>query len=240
MPGRDAASLGLEVLSAAAGEEGLLLRGGFHPIPEDLVPALPDGRSAASLILLGNAGGSLWPTFAASPERQDGAPDPLDRWSARVIGDLAKRFGAAALFPFGGPPYHPFQRWALRAEKLAASPLGMLIHPAYGLWHAYRGALAFADELPLPAVSDAVSPCENCVEKPCLTACPVGAFDGKGYNVPACVDFIASPAGEDCMKGSCAARRACPVGRSYGYEAAQAAFHMSTFLAARLAAGRKQ
>src|SRR4030095_137820 len=41
-------------------------------------------------------------------------------------------------------------RWAMRAEAVAPSPLGILIHPDYGLWHAYRGALAFAERLALP------------------------------------------------------------------------------------------
>lgn len=229
----------LEDLAVAAGGQGLLLRGGFHCRPEDLVPALPDGRLAASVVLLGNAGGSLWPAFSTSPEFQDGIPDPLDRWSARVIAALAERYGAAALFPFGGPPYHPFQRWALRAENLASSPLGMLIHPTYGLWHAYRGALAFAVELSLPPRADTTSPCEACAEKPCLEACPVGAFDESGYNVPACVKHLASDAGRDCMTDSCLARRACPVGQGYHYEAAQAGFHMEVFLAARLKAMEK-
>jgi hypothetical protein len=223
-------------LGLAAAEAGLLLRGGFACRPEDGVPALPDGRRAASVVLLGNAGSSLWPAFAASPERRDGGKDPLDRWSARIIGALAVRFGAAALFPFGGPPYNPFQRWALRAEGLAPSPLGMLIHPTYGLWHAYRGALAFAEVLPLPPRADAPSPCDSCTEKPCLGACPVGAFDGTGYAVPACVKHLASGAGEDCMSGSCLARRACPVGQDDHYQAEQAGFHMETFLAARLKA----
>ncbi|HMB78358.1 MAG TPA: hypothetical protein VKN76_18340, partial [Kiloniellaceae bacterium] len=223
-------------LSTAAAALGLLLRGGFHCRPEDAVPALPDGRPAASLVLLGNAGASLWPAFSTAPERRDGRKDPLDRWSARVIDSLAARFGAVALFPFGGPPYLPFQRWALRAEGLSPSPLGMLIHPTYGLWHAYRGALTFAAALPLAPRQAAPSPCETCAEKPCLSACPVGAFDGRGYDVPACVKHIASPAGGDCMRGSCLARRACPVGLGYRYEADQAAFHMETFLAARVSA----
>ena len=63
---------------------------------------------------------------------------------------LAPGFGATALFPFGGPPWLPFQRWAMKADCVTASPLGILIHPDFGLWHAYRGALAFAEQLDLP------------------------------------------------------------------------------------------
>jgi ferredoxin len=212
---------------------GLLPRGALACGAGDGVPDQPDGRASRTLLLIGNAGGSLWPEFQGAPEASDGRPDPLDRWSRRVIGGLAEMVGALALFPFGGPPYLPFLTWAQRAEPLAVSPLGMMIHPDYGLWHAYRGALAFAETLPLPAVPARPSPCESCREKPCLTACPVGAFTAEGYGVTACVDHVAAPQGVDCLDLGCRARRACPVGRGYRYPAPQARLHMEAFLAAR-------
>jgi len=209
---------------------GLAMRGGFHPAPADAVPAGYDGRPAQTLVLVGNVGGAMWEAFAASLELHDGAPNALDRWTRRVLDGIAGRLGATALYPFGGPPYLPFQRWAMRAEAVAPSPLGILIHPDYGLWHAYRGALAFAEPLDLPPRDARPSPCESCREKPCLTACPVGAFSDRGYDVPACLGHIAGPAGAPCMAGSCLARRACPVGRAFTYGPAQSAYHMQGFL----------
>ena len=212
---------------------GLQARGGFHPNPEDGVPVLSGGRPAATLVLAGNVGPEMWQAFAGSPEAQDGARDPLNRWSERVLSALALSLDAEALFPFGGPPHLPFQRWALRAEPLQASPLGMLIHPVYGLWHAYRGALAFAEPVDLPDRRESPAPCDSCRDKPCLTTCPVAAFSGQGYDVPACAGHIAAPAGRDCLDLGCRARRACPVGREWLYPPAQAGFHMAAFLDAR-------
>ncbi len=140
---------------------------------------------------------------------------------------------ARALFPFGGPPHLPFGAWAKRAEPVAESPLGMLIHPDYGLWHAYRGALAFAATLDLPPRAERPRPCDTCAGRPCLSACPVAAFSEAGYDVAACTDHISAPAGADCMEAACRARRACPVGPEYAYEPAQARFHMKHFLEAR-------
>ncbi|HUL08439.1 MAG TPA: hypothetical protein VLV76_19085 [Candidatus Acidoferrum sp.] len=211
---------------------GLHLRGGFHPTDEDGVPALPDGQVPATLLLIGNVGGSLWPAFSQSVEAGDGAPDPLNRWTERVIGGIARAVGATPLYPFGGPPYLPFQRWAMRADPVAPSPLGILIHPDYGLWHAYRGALAFAEQLALPPRAERPRPCDSCAGRPCLSACPVGAFTAQGYDVPACLVQIASPPGKACMAAGCLARRACPVGSAYGYGEAQAGFHMAAFRAA--------
>ena len=212
---------------------GLHLRGGFHPAADDGVPPMADGQPSATLILIGNVGTSLWPAFSGSAESGDGAPDPLNRWTQRVIGAIARAVGAEPLFPFGGPPYLPFQRWAMRAEAVAPSPLGILIHPDYGLWHAYRGALAFAERLALPARVERPRPCDSCPDRPCLSACPVGAFSERGYDVPTCIGHIGGPGGGACMADGCLARRACPVGPAHGYGAAQARFHMAAFLAAR-------
>jgi ferredoxin len=220
---------GIAAIANAAAACGLLLRGGFHPEDGVDVPALADGRTPGTLLLVGNAGPAMWRVFSASAEAADGQSHPMDRWSRRVIGALAQCFGARPIFPFEGPPYHPFQRWARRAEPVHVSPLGILIHPDYGLWHAYRGALAFAERLELPAADERPSPCDNCPDKPCLSACPVHAFTSADYDVAACAGHLDSPGGRDCLDRGCLARRACPVGRDYIYEPEQAAFHMDAF-----------
>ena len=211
---------------------GLEVRGALRPEAGDAVPDLPDGTASGTLVLIGNAGSSMWTAFRCSPESASGE-HRLDRWSRRVIEGLAARFGASALFPFGGPPYLPFLRWAQRAEALHSSPLGPLIHPRYGLWHAYRGALCFAECLEVPEVDAGPSPCSACRDRPCLDGCPVGAFTVSGYDVAACVKHVDSPAGSTCLMQGCLARRACPVGREYRYVPAQAEFHMQAFLSAR-------
>lgn len=212
-------------IADALAEHGLMPRGAFHAGVED---DAPDG--AGTILLVGSAGPGMWRTFAAA--MPEGA-NPLDTWSKSVLDDIAQRFGATALFPSDGPPYLPFQRWAIKAEPVSPSPLGILIHPDYGLWHGYRGALAFAEKLPLPPRDERPFPCDACADRPCLSTCPVAAFSEDGYDVPACASHLRTSAGEDCMALGCRARRACPVGQDYIYEPAQASFHMAAFLRAR-------
>ncbi|MEM7169003.1 MAG: hypothetical protein AAF530_02465 [Pseudomonadota bacterium] len=223
----------LASIETLAGSVGLALRGGFHPRADDGVPPLPSGPPAQTVVLLGNVGSSIWPQFSHSTEALDGQPDPLNRWSTRVIGEMAEALGGVPHYPFGGPPYVPFLRWAQRAEPVFSSPLGMLIHPVYGVWHAYRGALAFAETIQLPLAREADSPCESCRDRPCLSACPVSAFGQGPYRADDCAAHIATPAGVDCLEQGCLARRACPIGADFLYLADQAGLHMKAFLTAR-------
>lgn len=211
---------------------GLVVRGGFHPDAQDGVPALPGGRSARSLVLIGNVGrrdgDPMWTAFRTARDAFAGA-DPLNRWTRAAVDPLARDLGAAALYPFGGPPHLPFQRWAMRAEPVAPSPLGLLIHPRFGLWHAYRAALALAERIELPVPAAIPSPCLGCAEKPCLSACPVGAFDGRRYDAARCAAHLDTPEGSDCRERACRARRACPVGAERAQAPDQARFHMQAF-----------
>nr|WP_298687016.1 ferredoxin [uncultured Dongia sp.] len=220
-------------LSQTLALHGMALRGGFAVTGNDGVPHLADGRPAHTLLLVGNIGGAMWPAFAASCGFADTHPDRMDRWTKTVIDALATEIGAVALYPFSGPPYFPFQRWAARAEPVHVSPLRIFIHPTYGLWHAYRAALIFAEPFDLAPAAFAESPCASCADRPCLSTCPVGAFQESGFDDLGCARHVDGPHGAECRDNGCLARRACPVGRAYSYPPPQMAFHMEAFLARR-------
>jgi hypothetical protein len=218
----------IERLSHDAAQHGLCVRSAFVITPGDGVPALDGGTPARSLVLFGNIGSSLWPVFTRGPEYADGKPDALDRWSERIGQDMARRHGGRALYPFGGPPHYPFQRWALRGGLLFASPVGLLIDARHGLWHAFRFALALPGTLET-AAGTADSPCASCADQPCLTTCPADAFVAGEYRVRRCVDFLADDPDAACWHIGCLARHACPTGQRAGYLPEQAAFHMRAF-----------
>lgn len=212
-------------LASALARHGLAPAGAFHPEDGDGVP-----EGTATLVLVGAHGDGLWHAFTASPEFADGQSDPLDRWSRRVLEAAAAELGGRALFPFDGPPWLPFPHWARRGEHAHASPVGIQVSPARGLWLSYRGALGFAERLDLPA-PEGPSPCP-CCPAPCLTACPADAFAGGSYDVDRCTAHVASEAGRVCLESGCLVRHACPAGRVAAPPPAQAAFHMRAFLRA--------
>ncbi len=198
----------------------LSVYGAFHP-SSNTAPA-----GIETLVLLGPREPGFWAHFTDTPEYSDGASDPLDRWSHRVIGDLARQLGLQDFYPFGGPPYQPFIAWAQESGRAHVSPVGLLVHDTAGLMVSYRGALGLSARLDLP--TPAPNPCLTCVTQPCRTSCPVDALKPDVYDVAACKVDLDNPA-NDCMIRGCAARRACPVSQSYGRNEAQSAFHMEAF-----------
>ncbi|SEL39606.1 hypothetical protein SAMN05443999_10598 [Roseovarius azorensis] len=206
-------------LKALAAAHHLALFGALHLEPDEV----PGHRT---LILLGPSEPGFWTHFTATPEYADGAPDPMNRWSERVIRGMARDLGATALFPFGGPPWQPFTGWARRSGRAWPSPVGLLVHDTAGLMVSYRGALALTDRLDLPKTG--ASPCDACADQPCRNACPVDALGPDAYDVPACKADLDRP-GNDCRARGCAVRRACPVSQRYGRQETQSAFHMGYF-----------
>lgn len=223
-------------LEGALAPYGLRVRGGWVPTGSDPLPSMPDGRAAAVVWMVGQVGSACWDAFTSSTPFSDGQDHPMDRWSKSIATPLARQWGGVALFPSDGPPYLPFARWASRAEALQTSPLKLQIHAEYGLWHAYRFALA------LPVLSDDDAAvlasavrwpepdlCARCEGQPCLLTCPVQAFGKAGYDVPRCAAHLHGLEGQDCMSSGCLARRACPIGAEFRYTPAHAAFHMASF-----------
>jgi hypothetical protein len=223
-----AGGVGYGEIVAAVAVTGRVARGGFEIDDQldDQVPDLADGRPARSVVIVGNVGGAMWARFRAE-ERDE--PDPLDAWTRRTLAPIARSFGADYVHP-SDRPYRPFQRWAQRAADVWQSPIGLLIHPVDGLWHALRGAFVFADPVVgLPPTGLSTSPCIGC-SAPCLTTCPVDAFAPGEYDHERCRGHVRSGTPPVCLTGGCAARRACPVDADGYYAVDQMTFHMRAFV----------
>ena len=99
-----------------------------------------------------------------------------------------------AHFPDDQPAFPMISRALTVFPTLSQSPLGMLVSTRFGLLFGIRawveGDRASVERLAVSlgwkAGSPKHSPCDACVDKPCLTHCPVGAFDAHGYDYPKC------------------------------------------------------
>ena len=209
---------------------GFLCLGGFEPDTVTNVPGLPGGLRTRTLLLIGSTGPSLWPVFTESVEYSDGKAHALDRYTKRALTKVAAALNFKALFPFEGPPYHPFQQWARQCGGFSQSPMGVMAHHDYGPWSGFRAVFLSADLYPEFCQASTAGPCDTCQDKPCLSACPAGALSLEGgYDVPVCRTHLEAMEHADCLSG-CLARRVCPFGTEHQQDAETARFHMRSFL----------
>jgi hypothetical protein len=191
------------------------VRGAFHPEPGELDAAIPAWRNREPSCCSGSRAATQWSAFQDSSEAQDGLPHPLDRWSQRVIGALASELGAADFYPSGSPSSPlPFQRLARRCEPVHPSPIGLLIHETYGLWHAYRGGLCLRERIALPPCPAARLALRALRGSALPLSLSGAAFQNGSFDLDACVSHVLSAAGTG-LPGQRLPRAArLPVGRS--------------------------
>lgn len=191
----------------------------------------PSELTGKPAVLIGNRGTAMWQVFKSSIFYEDAVANSLDRWTKHLITPIASELNATALYPFldGYDQYWPFQQWATAATGFQQSPLGLLIDPEFGLWHAFRAVLVFDESIEIPEITPSQYPCDTCVDKPCLTTCPVGAISVGRFDANICIDHVLSEPDKICSSKGCIARNSCPVGQEHAYSSEQQAFHMRAF-----------
>ncbi|MAW52311.1 MAG: hypothetical protein CME01_05745 [Geminicoccus sp.] len=212
------------------------------PDPTLRFDSLQQGLEAAGFVILdvisngdqtdmaiGSAGRPFWDAVSQSREWIEQHDNPIDQYTARLINQLLRADqGESAIYPFDSDAPNFVQLWPATFPKIAASQLGPMIHPDFGLWMAARAHIILPQACLTFDDTKSFSPCESCRDKPCLSACPVNAFSAsKPYNHLACAAYLKTdPA---CFSGGCDARAACPHGQSWQLPEDQARYHQTRF-----------
>ena len=202
-------------------------------LPEAIAaPILTSGVPLADyrrLVLVGHGGRRLW---AALQKWGLQMADPVDQYSAQITRQFIRDYLGAPpicwLYP-DAPYLVPLQQLGALAGWSYPSPLGQGIHPEFGVWFAYRAAFLTTADLPLRVEPKQTSPCETCAEKPCITACPVGAVCLHNFGVDDCARYRLceqSPCADRCL-----ARLACPLFPEHRYMLSQIQYHYQYSLA---------
>ncbi len=187
----------------------------------DVLIALPKVAAEYDQLLVFAHGGSCFWDSLLHPLSGD---HPLDTASVRLAEDYLGRIDCA-----GYLIVYPSMEFQLDLRSLgrqlgwhADSPLGIGINASFGTWWAYRVAVLANTSLELNPNNLAESPCDSCVDKPCIKACPVGAV-GARFDLEACMNERTRE-GSDCAY-QCLARNVCPVGAQHRYKDNQMHYH---------------
>ena len=144
--------------------------------------------AAHSIVVLGNGGGDFWAALKRHAARNPGwweRENPLDDFTREVVGrDVAAPLREAALrytvvhpFMHGGARTLNFVELGKAAGIAGPSILGVVVHPVFGPWIAFRAALLLEVPIDVPGDARGFDPCPGCVPRSCIAACPVGAVN---------------------------------------------------------------
>lgn len=178
---------------------------------------------AKSIVVVANGGGALWAALKRHAGENPGwfeRAHPLDDFTRMVVEKkVAPAIGArhSILFPFlQGQRTLNFIELGKVAGVAGPSILGVLIHPKFGPWMAFRAAILVDELIDEPGEARQYDPCPSCTARSCISACPTGAVVAPtGWDIPRCVAYRIEHEA-DCMN-RCHARVACVVGPEHRY-----------------------
>lgn len=220
---------------AALADAGIPLQG-ILDIDQVNVALPEEAKSYSQLLVFAHGGQRLWHQVTRKNDalRNGRAPrHPIDRFSTASVLAFLESINCHDFWLM-----YPREGLHLDLRGLGRqlgwhhdSPMGIGIHEEYGTWFAYRAVVAVNTRFITSSSAGIVreSPCESCVDKPCVSACPVGAVKADGdFDLEACSE-------ERLREGSgcadrCLARIACPVGEKHMYHPEQISYHYSRSL----------
>jgi hypothetical protein len=195
-------------------------------------------RECRSIVLIGNGGADFWRAFKVHAAANSGwleRRDPLDDFTREVIEQdivrpiqmLQRR--CIAVYPFDSGPTLNFMQLATLAGLAGPSIIGVVVHPVFGPWIAFRAALLVDFEIDHPGDAIGFDPCPMCSTRSCITACPAAAVSfPSGWNIPRCLAHRVE-AHPDCGD-RCHARVACVLGPDQRYPEDELAYHQARAL----------
>ena len=250
----------LEAIAAAAATSGLNL---VAATPADRYDAAvkPEYRAAAiapcarSIIVIGNGGGTFWKAFKRHADENPGwmaGDNPLDDFTRVVVErDIIRQLEQAGVdhkivYPFmsKGPTLN-FMEAGKAAGLSGPSILGVVVHPVFGPWIAFRAAILVNELIDAPGKAYRFDPCPSCAARTCISACPADAVSlAKGWDIPKCLTHRVEVEA-DCAP-RCHARAGCVLGPEHRYPDDELAYHqmralrsMRPYYQAHIKPGRK-
>ena len=237
----------LAAVRAAAARHGLNLCAAI-PLAQYDAAVQPDARAslidpaARSIVVLGNGGGDFWAAFKRHAARNPGwweRENPLDDFTREVVDrevaaplrDTALHYTIVHPFMHGGGRTLNFVELGKAAGIAGPSILGVVVHPVFGPWIAFRAALLLDVAVDAPGDARGFDPCPGCVPRSCIGACPVGAVSfPAGWDVPKCLTHRVEVE-PDCAE-LCHARVGCVLGPEHRYPDDELAYHQMRALRA--------
>ncbi len=206
--------------------------------PEYQAAAIAPGSQ--SIVVIGNGGGAFWKAFKFHADNNPGwmaRDNPLDDFIRAIverdIAPVLARFAFAhtIIYPFiSNAPTLNFMQAGKASGLSGPSLLGVMVHPVYGPWIAFRAAILLDELIDAPGEAYQFDPCPSCIPRTCISACPVEAVSISGWDIPKCLTHRIEVEA-DCAP-RCHARAGCVLGPEHRYPDEELAYHQMRSLRA--------
>lgn len=195
---------------------------------------------ARSIVVIGNGGSDFWKASKRHADENSGwmmRDNPLDDFTRVVIErDIAPVLAGSAIahtiiYPFmsSGPTLN-FMEAGKAAGLSGPSILGVVVHPVYGPWIAFRAAILLNQSIDAPGEAYQFDPCPSCIPRTCISSCPAEAVSASGWDIPKCLTHRVEMEA-DCAP-RCHARAGCVLGPEHRYPDEELAYHQMRALRA--------
>ncbi|TQV89628.1 hypothetical protein [Aliikangiella coralliicola] len=190
------------------------------------------------LIVIAHGGRLMWQKVKEwqtrlQPHGEKNSPlkskDPIDDFSTEMVTQFfAQRFAEnefELIFP-NNPAQNNKPIGLQKLGELAGwhhpSPFRVGINQEWGSWFAYRAVVLVKSQYQL-ITHTYLSPCHNCHDKPCISACPAEALRDGDLSLEKCLDYRKKQ--NSLCENRCLARLACPIAKSNQYSEEQVNYH---------------
>jgi epoxyqueuosine reductase len=211
-------------------EAGLNMQVVFNlsELPEQISSAITeqveDFPDCRQLLLIGHGGRRMWEAMQSSEFRD--VIDPIDSFSIDRVGRWAietlPEVRSEIIYPTS-KRIVPLQALGRQAGWHHNSPFRIGINQVWGSWFAYRVAVLTDSDFRPTARMESPSPCDSCVDKPCLNVCPADALRSGDLSLKACLEHRLKESSSCSVQ--CPSRLACPIGSEHRYSMEQINYH---------------
>lgn len=192
-------------------------------VKQQLKSVAQDLENFSQLILIGHGGTLFWRSLK---NFQCKTKDPIDEFSITIankwLGSFGESFLSKIIYP--GSRAIGLQKLGQLAGWHHPSPFMIGINHQWGSWFAYRTVILANSDFPASLAKDSEnSPCLDCKNKKCLTACPADAVKENSFSLDSCIQYRKQK--NSSCSNTCLSRISCPVATEHRYDEEQISYH---------------
>lgn len=216
-----------ELNAEGLSEKGLNLQAvlNLSELPAELLKKLqaiePSLNQFNQILVVGHAGRLFWEKIKKDIGE---LKHPVDDFSRKCVESFLSKNASVKNFKLIFPSNKPvgLQQLGIVAGWHFESPFRVGINNKWGSWFAYRAVALLESNFKTQKMVSS-SPCSTCIERKCVSSCPVDALNQGDLALETCMNYRMSENSQCADR--CLSRLACPIANEHQYSIEQIQYH---------------